>query len=81
MNKQNYVPSIGTALLVAFTSYEIGLFVVTFGLGGQEAFSPAIVGKFALLNVAWTIGLVAAPLGVRYVSTTRMWPRLRRAVG
>jgi hypothetical protein len=81
MNTQNYIGSIGTALLVAFASYEIGLFVVTFGLGSQEAFSPVIVGKFALLNVVWAIGLVGASLGVRYVGATRMWPRLPRAVG
>jgi hypothetical protein len=59
--------ALGSGFAAAFAVYEIALFLVTFGLGGQEAFAPAIVGQFALLNLAWTIPLVA------------VWEILRRA--
>ena len=44
--------------MVAFAAYEGGLFLMTFTLGGQDAFTPAIVGHVALLNLGWTVGLV-----------------------
>ncbi|MNC93108.1 hypothetical protein D3C83_96640 [compost metagenome] len=48
------------ALLAAFIVYEAGLLAVTPVLGGVEAFAPAIVGQFALLNLAWAAALIGA---------------------
>ena len=60
LNKQgwNRLTSVSASLVVAFVVYEAGLFLVTFGLGGSEAFTPAIVGQFALLNIVWTAALI-----------------------
>ena len=55
---RNNVTAIGAAFVVAFAAYEGGLFLVTFALGGEDAFTPAIVGHVALLNLGWTVGLV-----------------------
>jgi hypothetical protein len=55
---RNNVTAVGAALVSAFGAYEGGLFLVTFALGGQDAFTPAIVGHVALLNLGWTVGLV-----------------------
>ena len=55
---QSYFLALGSALAAAFGMYEALLFLVTFGLGGQEAFTPEIVGYFALLNLLWTLPLV-----------------------
>jgi hypothetical protein len=64
------VIALGLALPAAFVCYEAGLFLVTFGLGGQEAFTPAIVGPFALLNLAWTVALVGAYEALRHAFAT-----------
>jgi hypothetical protein len=56
---QNKPIAVGTAFVLALAGYEGGLFLVTFVLGGREAFTPAIVGHVALLNLGWTIALVA----------------------
>jgi hypothetical protein len=58
LGPRSNVTAIGAAFVVAFAAYEGGLFLVTFALGGQDAFTPAIVGHFALLNLGWTVGLV-----------------------
>ena len=55
----NFVPALGAGLVVAFGVYEVALYLVSFGLGGQDGFSASIIGYFALLNLAWTVGLVA----------------------
>jgi len=39
---------------------------MTFTLGGQDAFTPAIVGHVALLNLGWTVGLVGTYEILRY---------------
>ena len=62
----NNVTAIGAAFLLAFVAYEGGLFLVTFALGGQDAFTPAIVGHVALLNLGWTVGLVGTYEILRY---------------
>jgi hypothetical protein len=64
------VAALGVALLVAFCVYEAGLVLVTPVLGGQEAFTPRIVGEFALLNLAWAAALVGALEAWR---STRAW--------
>jgi uncharacterized membrane protein (DUF485 family) len=50
--------ALGAALLVAYVAYELVLFAFTPVLGGSGAFTPAIVIRLGLLNVAWLIGLV-----------------------
>jgi hypothetical protein len=62
----NNVTAIGAAFVLAFGAYEGGLFLVTFALGGQDAFTPAIVGHVALLNLGWTVGLVGTYEVLRY---------------
>jgi hypothetical protein len=42
-------------------------FLTALVLGGEDAFAATIVGKFALLNFAWTVGLIAFAEGVRFV--------------
>ena len=63
---RNNVTAIGAAFVSAFGAYEGGLFVVTFALGGQDAFTPAIVGHVALLNLGWTVGLIGTYEILRY---------------
>jgi hypothetical protein len=55
---RNTVVAIGTAFVVALGAYEGSLFLVTFALGGRDAFTPAIVDHVALLNLGWTAALV-----------------------
>ena len=52
--------ALATSFAAAFAAYEASLFVVTFALGGGEAFTPGIVGQFAILNLVWAGGLVGA---------------------
>ena len=54
----NNVTTLGATFVLAFAAYEGGLFLVTFALGGKDAFTPAIVGNVALLNLGWTVALV-----------------------
>jgi hypothetical protein len=63
---RNNVTAIGAAFVLALAAYEGGLFLVTFALGGQDAFTPAIVGHVALLNLGWTVGLVGTYEILRY---------------
>ena len=63
---RNNVTAIGAAFVLAFAAYEGGLFLVTFALGGHDAFTPAIVGHVALLNLGWTVGLVGTYEILRY---------------
>jgi hypothetical protein len=55
---QNAVVAIAASFVVALGAYQGGLFLVTFALGGRDAFTPAIVGHVALLNLGWTVALV-----------------------
>jgi hypothetical protein len=52
--------------VLAFGAYEGELFLVTFALGGEDAFTPAIIGHVALLNLGWTVGLVGTYETLRY---------------
>ena len=65
--------ALGLALVCAYGAYQIALLAATPVLGGAGAFTPAIVGRLGLLNVAWLIGLVAACEIVRLLNpfTTR----------
>jgi hypothetical protein len=67
----NVFVALVTAFVVAFAAYEAGLFLVTFALGGRGAFTPAIVGQFALLNIGWAIALVATTEMLRRAGTMR----------
>jgi hypothetical protein len=68
---RNNVTAIGATFVLAFGAYEGGLFLVTFALGGQDAFTPAIVGHVALLNLGWTVGLVGTYEILRYSGAIR----------
>lgn len=63
---RNNVAAIGAAFVLAFAAYEGGLFLVTFWLGGADAFTPTIVGHVALLNLGWTVALVGTYEVLRY---------------
>ena len=52
--------ALAVALLTAYAVYELALFAVTPVLGGEAAFTLAIVGRLGLINAAWLVGLVAA---------------------
>jgi hypothetical protein len=52
--------ALACALLGAYIAYELVLFAVTPFLGGEGAFTFAIVGRLGVLSVLWLIGLVAA---------------------
>jgi hypothetical protein len=62
----SHITAIAAAFVLAFAAYEGGLFLVTFGLGGADGFTPAIVGHVALLNLGWTVGLVGTYEILRY---------------
>jgi hypothetical protein len=47
-------------LVSAYTAYELTLFAATPFLGGEGAFTFAIVTRIGLRSAAWLIGLVAA---------------------
>ncbi|HTT79768.1 MAG TPA: hypothetical protein VMF86_08840 [Stellaceae bacterium] len=57
---RNAFIAVGGAFVMAFGIYEGSLFVVTFALGGRDAFTAAIVGHVALLNLGWTVALVGS---------------------
>jgi hypothetical protein len=63
---QNTIVAIGAAFIVALGAYQGGLFLVTFALGGQDAFTPAIVGHVSLLSLGWTVALVGTYEVLRY---------------
>ncbi len=52
--------ALGLALMGAYAAYELVLFAVTPLLGGEGAFTAAIVGRLGLLSLFWLVGLVAA---------------------
>lgn len=47
------------ALVVAYSVYELALLAATPFLGGEGAFTPAIVTRIALTSAPWLAGLVA----------------------
>ena len=76
--RRSVIVSALAGLTVAFVVYEAGLLLVTFGLGGSEAFTPAIVGQFALLNLAWAAGLVGVRELLRLIANFALPPALAR---
>jgi hypothetical protein len=58
LSRGNQFLALGAALLAAYAAYELVLFSFTPALGGSGAFTPAIVVRLGLLNLAWLIGLV-----------------------
>jgi hypothetical protein len=67
----NIVVALGLALLAAYTAYELVLLAATPFLGGEGAFTAAIVGRIGVLNILWLIGLVAASETVRLLNRYR----------
>jgi hypothetical protein len=63
---RNRITAAGAAFVAAFATYQGGLFLASFALGGQGDFTPAIVGHVALLNLGWTMGLVGTYEMLRY---------------
>jgi hypothetical protein len=63
---RNNLAVIGAAFVLALGAYEGGLFMVTFWLGGADAFTPAIVGHVALLSLGWSVGLIGTYEILRY---------------
>ncbi len=58
----------GLALLAAYAVYKLVLFGATPFLGGEGAFTAAIVARIGAQNVFWLIGLVAASEIVRLLN-------------
>jgi hypothetical protein len=56
------------ALIGGYGAYEVALLAATPFLGGADSFTAAIVGRIAVVNVAWLIGLVAACEIVRLIN-------------
>ncbi len=56
---QNTAMGLAAALVAAFGAYELCLCLISFVLGGQEAFASAVVVRLALLNVIWSVMLMA----------------------
>jgi hypothetical protein len=50
----------GSALAGAYAAYELFLLAATPALGGAGDFTFAIVGRLAILNILWFLGLFAA---------------------
>lgn len=50
----------GLALACAYAAYELVLFAATPALGGAGDFTLAIIGRLAVLNVLWFVGLFVA---------------------
>jgi hypothetical protein len=58
--RANVVVALSLALAAAYTTYELVLLAATPFLGGEGAFTAAIVSRIGVLNILWLIGLVAA---------------------
>jgi len=65
------LPALALALICAYAAYELVVLAATPVLGGEGAFTTAIVTRIGSLNVAWLIGLVAACEIVRLVNPYR----------
>ena len=65
------VLALSLALVVAYAIYELVLFAATPVLGGEGAFTAAIIGRIGVLNILWLIGLVAASETVRLLNPYR----------
>ncbi|OAF02380.1 hypothetical protein AYJ54_26950 [Bradyrhizobium centrolobii] len=66
---QNRTPLIlALTLICAYAAYELVLFAATPFLGGEMAFTAAIVTRLGLLSAVWLVGLVAACEIVRLIN-------------
>ncbi len=63
--------ALGLALAAAYAVYEVALLAATPFLGGESAFTAAILGQVGMLNAVWLIGLVAASETARLVTHRR----------
>lgn len=52
--------ALGMALACGYTAYELVLLAATPALGGASDFTLAIVGRLAIINALWFLGLFAA---------------------
>src|ERR1700728_1044489 len=59
LSSKSQLAALCVALSAAYAAYELVLFVFTPVLGGSGAFTPAIIARLGLLNVAWLVGLLA----------------------
>ncbi|MCK1720121.1 hypothetical protein [Bradyrhizobium sp. 141] len=59
--------ALAITLVAAYATYEIALLATTPFLGGESAFTAAIVTRIGLTSAAWLAGLVAACEIVRLV--------------
>ncbi|WFU20965.1 hypothetical protein QA649_22845 [Bradyrhizobium sp. CB1717] len=62
---------LASTLAVAYAIYELVLFAATPLLGGEGAFTAAIVTRLGLLSAVWLAGLVAVCEIVRLVAPSR----------
>jgi hypothetical protein len=60
VQRTSAVIAFALALVAAYAAYELALFAATPFLGGEGAFTFAIVSRIGILNILWLIGLVAA---------------------
>ncbi len=51
---------LAVTLVVAYAAYQLALFAATPALGGEGAFTAAIVTRIGLTSAVWLAGLVAA---------------------
>jgi len=63
--------TLAIALIGAYAACELVLFAATPFLGGEDAFTIAIIARLGSLNVAWLVGLVAACEIVRLLNPYR----------
>ena len=66
--QQRWAIAFALALLATYAVYELVLFGATPFLGGEEAFTAAVVARIGVLNIVWLIGLVAASEIVRLLN-------------
>jgi hypothetical protein len=71
VQRTSVIPALGVALVVAYVTYELVLFAATPLLGGEGAFTAAIVVRIGVLNILWLIGLVAVSETVRLLNPYR----------
>jgi hypothetical protein len=66
--RANVVAALSLALAAAYTTYELVLVAATLFLGGEGAFTPAIIGWIGVLNILWLTGLAAVAETVRLLN-------------
>jgi hypothetical protein len=74
-SSQSSPAALGVALLGAYSTYEVVLFVFTPLLGGAGAFRFSIIVHLGILNLLWLIGLSAACIGFRLCNTVTHQPK------